>query len=73
MTHPFSPDDVRVLREHGIALFADRVLIAVQPPLSDARIAEIESACAGPLPLALRDPDRWRRAGLRPARADERQ
>ncbi|MGV2897493.1 SMI1/KNR4 family protein [Achromobacter sp. AGC78] len=55
MTHPFSPDDVRVLREHGIALFADRVLIAVQPPLSDARIAEIESACAGPLPQALRD------------------
>lgn len=55
MTHPFSPDDVRVLREHGIALFADRVLIAVQPPLSDARIAEIESACAGPLPPALRD------------------
>ncbi|MDH0739613.1 SMI1/KNR4 family protein [Achromobacter spanius] len=55
MTHPFSPEDVRVLREHGIALFADRVLIAVQPPLSDARIAEIESACAGPLPQALRD------------------
>ncbi|MGE6920228.1 SMI1/KNR4 family protein [Achromobacter kerstersii] len=55
MTDPFSPDDVRLLREHGIALFAGRVLIAVQPPMSDARIAEIESACAGPLPQALRD------------------
>ncbi|MBB1596900.1 SMI1/KNR4 family protein [Achromobacter sp. UMC46] len=55
MSHPFSSDELRVLREHGIALFADRVLIAVQPPLADTRIAEIETACAGPLPQALRD------------------
>ncbi|NMK47425.1 SMI1/KNR4 family protein [Achromobacter sp. Bel] len=55
MSDSFSPDESRALREHGIALFADRVLIAVQPPLAETRIAEIESACAGPLPNALRD------------------
>lgn len=55
MNHPFSSDDVRVLRDHGIALFAGRVLIDVQAPLSDARIAEIEALCAGPLPPALRE------------------
>lgn len=54
MSDFFSSDDIRALREHGIALFADRVLIGVQPPLTEARIAEIETACAGPLPEALR-------------------
>lgn len=53
MSHPFSPDDVRVLRDHGIALFAGRVLIDVKAPMPEARIAEIEAACAGPLPPAL--------------------
>lgn len=53
--HHFSADDIQSLRQHGIALFADRVLIAVQPPLDEARIDEIEAACAGPLPDALRD------------------
>jgi hypothetical protein len=53
--HHFSADDIQSLRQHGIAVFADRVLIAVQPPLDEARIDEIEAACAGPLPDALRD------------------
>lgn len=55
MSEFFTAGEVQALREHGIALFADRVLIDVQPPLSDARIAEIEAACEGPLPPALRD------------------
>lgn len=55
MSDFFSSDELRALREHGIALFAGRVLLAVQPPLAEARIAEIEAACAGPLPDALRD------------------
>ena len=55
MSEFFSPGELLALREHGIVLFADRVLIDVQPPLSDARMAEIEAACAGPLPQALRD------------------
>jgi hypothetical protein len=55
MSDIFSPDELQALREQGIAVFADRVLIGVQPPLSDARIAEIEAACEGPLPQALLD------------------
>lgn len=55
MSDFFSSDELRALREHGIALFAGRVLLAVQPPLAEARIAEIEAACTGPLPDALRD------------------
>lgn len=55
MSLGFTPGELGALREHGIALFADRVLISVQPPLSDARIAEIEAACEGPLPQALLD------------------
>ena len=53
MSEFFTAGELQVLREHDIALFADRVLIGVQPPLSDARIAEIEAACEGPLPQAL--------------------
>ncbi|WP_241133354.1 SMI1/KNR4 family protein [Achromobacter insuavis] len=55
MSEHFSADEIQALRQHGIALFADRVLIAVQPPMSETRIAEIEAICAGPLPEALRD------------------
>lgn len=55
MSEHFSDDEIQSLRQHGIALFADRVLIAVQPPMSEARIDEIEAMCAGPLPGALRE------------------
>ncbi|WYX18218.1 SMI1/KNR4 family protein [Achromobacter xylosoxidans] len=55
MSEHFSDDEIQSLRQHGIALFADRVLIAVQPPMSEARIDEIEAMCAGPLPDALRE------------------
>lgn len=55
MGDDFSADEIQSLRQHGIALFADRVLIAVQPPMSEARIDEIEAVCAGPLPQALRE------------------
>ena len=53
MSEFFTSGELHALREHGVALFADRVLIGVQPPLSDARIAEIEAVCEGPLPQAL--------------------
>lgn len=55
MGDDFSADEIQSLRQHGIALFADRVLIEVQPPMSEARIDEIEAICAGPLPQALRE------------------
>lgn len=50
MSEHFSGDEIQSLRQHGIALFADRVLIAVQPPMSEARIDEIEAMCAAPCP-----------------------
>ncbi|WP_454675026.1 SMI1/KNR4 family protein [Achromobacter pestifer] len=55
MNGGFTASEQQALRAHGIVLFADRLLIDAQPPLSDARIAQIEAACEGPLPLALRD------------------
>lgn len=55
MSEFFTSGELQALREHGIAVFADRLLIDVQPPMSDARIAEIEAACEGPLPSALLD------------------
>ncbi|WZB75999.1 hypothetical protein WJ972_08690 [Achromobacter insuavis] len=62
MSEHFSADEIQTLRQHGIALFADRVLIAVQPPMSETRIAEIEAICAGLARSAARlvAPDRWR-------------
>lgn len=55
MSEFFTSGELQALREHGIAVFADRVLIDVQPPLPDARIAEIQTLCEGPLPPALLD------------------
>ncbi len=55
MSEFFTSAELQALREHGIAVFADRLLIDVQPPLPDARIAEIQALCEGPLPPALLD------------------
>lgn len=55
MSEFFTSGELHALREHGIAVFADRVLIDVQPPLPDARIAEIQTLCEGPLPPGLLD------------------
>jgi len=49
----FSPDELATLREHGVVLFADRVIFEAQPPMPAQRIAAIEALCAGPLPEAL--------------------
>ena len=55
MSEFFTSGELLALREHGIAVFAGRLLIDVQPQMSDARIAEIEAQCEGPLPPALLD------------------
>ncbi len=49
----FSPEEIATLREHGVVLFADRVIFEAQPPMAESRIAEIEAQCAGPIPEAL--------------------
>jgi len=51
----FTPAELAVLREHGIVLFAQRVIFDAQPPLADAAIDAIQVHCASPLPTQLRD------------------
>lgn len=54
MTHDsFSAAELEHLRTHGIVLFADRVIFEAQPPMTAAQIAEVQAACAGPIPPAL--------------------
>ena len=53
MTHDFTVAERIALREHGIELFADRVIFDAQPPMSEAAIAAVQDVCAGPLPPAL--------------------
>jgi hypothetical protein len=49
----FSADELDTLREHGVALFADRVIFDAQPPMPAHRISAIQAMCAGPLPEPL--------------------
>lgn len=53
MHNGFSEADIRVLRAHGIALFAGRVIFDAQPPMDEDAIAAVQAHCAGPLPPAL--------------------
>lgn len=49
----FAPDELSILRKHGIVLFADRVIFDAQPPMPAQQIAAVQALCAGPLPEAL--------------------
>lgn len=49
----FSPDELATLRQHGVAVFANRVIFEAQPPMPEARIAAVQALCEGPLPDAL--------------------
>ena len=55
MSGSFTPDEIKELGKHRIAIFADRVIINAQPPLSKERADEIESFGSGPLPADLRE------------------
>ncbi len=50
-----SLSDVAVLRDHGIAWFANRAIFAAQPPMSEAAIVAIAAQSVGPLPQDLLD------------------
>ncbi|WP_433800279.1 hypothetical protein [Actinomycetospora sp. CA-084318] len=52
---PFTDPERDALAAHGFALFAGRIVLDAEPPLPPARLDEIERACAGPLPTALRE------------------
>jgi len=49
----FTPDELATLREHGIVLFADRVIFEAQPPMPQEEIDAVQALCSGPLPEAL--------------------
>ena len=49
----FTPEELSTLREHGVVLFANRVIFDAQPPMPQARIADVQSLCAGPIPGGL--------------------
>jgi len=50
----FSPAELAQLRDHGIVIFAGRVIFDARPPMSAEQLAHIESTSAGPLPASLR-------------------
>ncbi len=49
----FSTGEHAELRDHGIVVYAQRVIFDAQPPMTPAQIAAVEAQCAGPLPAAL--------------------
>lgn len=49
----FSPEELSTLREHGVVLFADRVIFDAQPPMPAQQIDAVQALCAGPIPEAL--------------------
>lgn len=50
---PFTSDELATLREHGVVLFANRVIFEAQPPMPEAQIAAVQALCEGPIPEAL--------------------
>lgn len=49
----FGDEELALLRAHGIALFARRVIFDAQPPMAEAQITSLQALCAGPLPPEL--------------------
>ena len=49
----FTPQERDTLRQHGVVLFADRVIYNAQPPMPQADIDAVQAKCGGPLPPAL--------------------
>lgn len=53
MSDHFADDELALLREHGIVLFAGRVIFDAQPPMAAEQVAAVQAQCAGPLPPEL--------------------
>lgn len=49
----FTDAELAQLREHGIVLFAGRVIFDARPPIGAQQLAAVEAACAGPVPPQL--------------------
>jgi hypothetical protein len=50
MSDFFADDELALLREHGIVLFAERVIFDARPPMPFEQIAAVQALCAGPIP-----------------------
>lgn len=55
MTSELTPADVVSLRQHGIIVFADRVIFDAQPPITSATLSRVQAKCVGPIPQQLLD------------------
>ncbi|VTU39695.1 hypothetical protein H4CHR_04775 [Variovorax sp. PBS-H4] len=53
MSDHFAEEELALLREHGIVLFAERVIFDAQPPMGVEQIAALQDLCAGPIPPEL--------------------
>ncbi|WP_077000404.1 SMI1/KNR4 family protein [Variovorax sp. KK3] len=53
MSDHFADDELATLREHGIVLFAGRVIFDAQPPMTVEQISAVQALCAGPIPPEL--------------------
>lgn len=49
----FTADELATLREHGIVIWADRVIYDAQRPMLAEEVAAVQAQCVGPLPEAL--------------------
>ena len=49
----FSEGEIAQLRDHGIVIYAGRVIFDARPPMSAEQLAAVEAACIGPVPPAL--------------------
>lgn len=53
MSDFFADDELALLREHGIVLFAERVIFDARPPMPFEQIGAVQALCAGPIPPEL--------------------
>jgi len=51
----FTSPELATLREHGFAIFANRVIFDAQPPMKEAEIQAVQAVCSGPSPAQLLD------------------
>jgi hypothetical protein len=55
MPADFSPTDLAALREHGIVIYAERIIFDAQPPIAPDTLARVQATCSGPIPQQLLD------------------
>ena len=51
----FSAAEVQRLRDHGLAVFRDRLILDAQPPITEPQLLEVQRHTLGPIPDGLRE------------------